>query len=330
VNVLLTGANGFVGSHVLDALIESGLDVSALIRTTSNTAFIGEHLGRVRLCYGAMDDPRSIVAALEGVDAVVHAAGRTKANRARAYYDVNVGGTANVVAACNRAAGRIRRLVLISSLAASGPGTTDSPRTEQARPRPVSHYGRSKLMAERCVARSSRVPYVILRPAAVYGPRDRDFLLVFEAVRRGILPLIDGGRQRLSLIYVRDLARTVVSVLTGGLGAGGVYHLAHPEPCSHREFASAVARAMRRHVAEPFVPRALLYPLCLAGQITAAVRRRTSVLNLDKVAEYSAPGWVCSTQRASDDLGFEAPTSLEEGVRQTLDWYLQEDWLPGR
>jgi nucleoside-diphosphate-sugar epimerase len=326
VRVLLTGANGFIGSHLLDRLVESASRVAILLRRTSNTRFIEGHLACVDVRYGSLESGDSLREACKDANVVVHCAAKTKAVRTREYYEVNADGTRNLVAACN-ASDSVEQLILVSSLAVSGPGTPESPASEEAEPRPVSHYGRSKALAERHVREDSRVPFTILRPAAVYGPRDSDMYLAFRTIQRGLMPLIHGGRQPLSLICVADVVEGVLKSIGRASALGGTYHLAHPVPLTQRAFLGEVAEAMGAKALRVAVPTAALYPLCLVRDLWSRITSKPSIMNLQKVPEYRAPGWVCSTARAAQDLDFVAPTSLGQGVRLTLKWYRENGWL---
>ena len=325
--VLLTGANGFVGSHVLDRLVEAGHQVVAFLRRTSDTRFIEPNLPRVEVRYGSLESVESLCQAARDAEAVVHCGAKTKAVRRNEYYQVNGEGTRRVVAACNAARGAVKQLILVSSLAVSGPGTAECPAREDAPPRPVSVYGRSKLLAETYVRTESRVPYTILRPAAVYGPRDRDLYLAFRAVRRRLMPLIAGGRQPLNLIYAADVAEAVSKAVGCTRSYGGIYHLAHPVPWTQRAFLARIAAAMGVRPRRVAVPVAVLYPVCAARELWSRITSRPSMLNLQKIAEYTAPGWVCTTARAAEDLGFAAATSLDEGIGLTVRWYEDNGWL---
>lgn len=324
--VLLTGANGFVGSHVLERLIEADHEVAVMLRRTSNTRFLRAHLQRVEVRYGSLESPESLRQALAGAEAVVHCAGRTKAVRRADYYAANAQGALHVAEACNACADTVRQLVLISSLAATGPGTPGSPARGDGPARPVSAYGRSKLLGERHVRERCRVPFTILRPAAVYGPRDGDFLLIFRAVRGGLAPMVSAS-QPLSLIYVGDVAQAVVRSIGCARGFGNVYHLAHPAPCTQGELVRAVAQALDARPVRLPLPAPVLYPVCLARGLWARITGRPGILNMDKIAEYRAAGWVCETAAAREDLGFVADTALEEGLRRTAEWYAEAGWL---
>ncbi len=325
--VLLTGANGFVGSHVLDALLAAGHETAITLRRASETRFIERHLTEVQVHYAPLADAEALRAALAGAEVVIHCAGKTKAVCAREYFAVNAEGTRRLVEACNAHAGALRQLVHISSLAVSGPGTPPEPAREEAPPAPVSAYGRSKAQGEEHVRTACRVPYTVLRPAAVYGPRDTDFFLLFQAVHRGLVPLVDGGRQPVSLIFAPDVADGVLAALGREPGYGHVYHLAHPVPWTQRALLGRMAQAMGVEPRRLPVPGPLLYAACLGRDLYARITGEPSIMNLTKVPEYTAAGWVCATDAAREDLGFEAGTDLDEGIRLALDWYRDRGWL---
>jgi len=327
VKVLLTGANGFVGSHVLDHLLASGHAVTVLLRTTSDTTLIAHNLGDVRVRYGSLSDVESLRSAARGTEVVIHCAGKTKAVRNRQYYDVNARGTANLVEACNGLGGCVKHLIFISSLAAAGPGTLSSPATEDGAPHPVSDYGRSKLMGERHVVEGCVAPYTILRPGAIYGPGDRDFLLLFKTIRARLLPILGARCQRLSFVYAGDVARAVLLAMGNPRAFGRIYHVANPEPATAVEFAERVAALMKTRPIHVPVPFWALYLVCVGQEALARLTHNPGILNIQKMREYKAPGWVCSVQRIQEELGFAAQTPLQEGIATTLRWYERHGWL---
>ena len=331
--VLLTGANGFVGSHVLDLLcaepnpvLKEPCSVSILLRKTSNTRFIEAHLPRVVVHYGSLTDPDSLVPAVRRADCVVHCAGKTKALNVAEFYEANRDGTRNVVRAVNEHGSTVRHLLHISSRAVSGPAGAEAPVLEDQPPQPVSHYGHSKLQGELEVTGHCEVPFTILRPSAVYGPRDADFLFVFQAVKARLMPLFGGGFD-ISLVYARDVARAVLCCLARPEAFSRVYNVASPAPCTSRELLDEIARQMRVKAAPVRLPVAVLYPVCVAQEILSRITGSPSILSRQKYQELKQPGWVCSTERIRRELGFVARTSLQQGVARTLDWYRLHGWL---
>jgi nucleoside-diphosphate-sugar epimerase len=325
--ILLTGANGFVGSHILDNLCARGLATAALLRPASNKRFIQAHLPRLEVRVGSLSDPQSLDAALQDVTHVIHCAGCTKALHKSEFYEVNQAGTRNVVEAVNRQQGRIQRLVHLSSLAAGGPASPDKPAREDDLPHPVSEYGRSKLASERELHGACKTEYVILRPPAVYGPRDEAFLPLFKAVKAHILPRFGGGRQTLSLVFAEDLAEAVATCLTHPAAGGKTFYVASGEVTTARAMTGEIAGQMKTWTLPLSLPAVALWPLCCLQETISWLTRRPGVLSRQKYAELRAPGWVCDPTRLRQEVGFVGGTTLNNGIAKTLAWYRQEGWL---
>ena len=325
--VLLTGANGFVGSHVLDQLLGQAIPTTVLLRPTANRRLIADQLSRVDTRLGSVTEPATLAPALEGVTHVIHCAGRTKALRVAEFYETNEDGTRHLVEAVNRASPAIQRLVLVSSLAAAGPATAEAPAREDQRPTPVSDYGRSKLAGEQVVRRESRVPFVILRAPGVYGPRDADFLQLFKAVRAHVRPQFGGGRQPLSLAYVEDLAALMTVALEHPAAVGQTFNVASSEVITTGELARAVADAMGAWTLPLPLPLWGLWPICVAQEAWSRLRGRPAILSRQKYREARTPGWVCDVHKLRNELGLECRTTVQDGVARTLAWYREQRWL---
>jgi nucleoside-diphosphate-sugar epimerase len=324
--VLLTGASGFVGSHILDSLRKRGIPTALLLRPGSTRRFIEPHLSEVELRTGSIDDSESLQRAMAGITHVIHCAGATRASRIAEFYEVNQAGTRNVVNAVNGQQGRVQLLVHISSLAAAGPAQPEHPAREQDPSQPVSEYGKSKLAGEVEVKAHCRAEYVILRPSAVYGPRDAEFLRLFKAARWHLLARLGGG-QTLSLVFVRDLAEAVVTCLDRSAAAGKTYFVAAREVVTAQRMAEEVAAQMKVWTVPLPVPLALLWLICLTQETISRVTGKSNVLSLQKFAELRAPGWVCDPTLLERETGFACPTKLKAGVAETLSWYRQQHWL---
>jgi nucleoside-diphosphate-sugar epimerase len=325
--VLLTGASGFVGSHILDLLVAQSIPTAILLRSTSRHRFIEPHLSRVDVRVGSVSDPASLPAALEGITHVIHCAGCTKAIDASEYYRVNRDGTRNLVDAINRRQGEVQQFILISSLAASHPACADAPAREDDEPAPVTEYGRSKLAGEHVLQEHAQFPYSILRPAAVYGPRDGDFLLMFKAARARWVPSFGGGRQQLSLVYVEDVAHAVLACLKGAAPKNRIYNVAHAEVLTAHALMAEIGRQLGVNTIQIPLPTPLLWPVCLIAEGITRLSGRPSIVNLQKYPELTAPGWVCDNRQLRDALGYEPVTGLQDGIARTLAWYQQQGWL---
>ncbi|HUJ43947.1 MAG TPA: NAD-dependent epimerase/dehydratase family protein [Opitutaceae bacterium] len=323
--VLLTGANGFVGSHVLDSLRARGIATAVLLRPTSDPRFIQAHRADVEVRIGSIDETRSLAAAMHDITHVIHCAGCTKAVRRSEFDRVNHLGTRHVVEAASQQGGRIQRLVYMSSLAAGGPAVPETPARESDPPHPVSEYGRSKLAGEQEVQGLRPAEYVILRPPAVYGPRDVEFLRLFKTIQRHLQPR--PNRQPLSLVFVQDLAGATATCLAHPAAAGKTFYVASPEVLTARGLAQEIAAQADTWTLPLPLPPAALGPLCWLQDGISWLTGRPNLLSRQKWGELRAPGWVCDPTRLREDLGFECTTKLKQGIAATLAWYRQQGWL---
>ena len=322
--VLVTGGSGFLGSHIVEGLLdEPGAEVFALVRDPCRPRWL-EGETRVRLIAG---DLQNLPALPDGLTAVYHVAGSTKTLKTKAYYTVNRDGTTNLLRALERQSGR-PRFVHISSLAAAGPSSPERGVREDDPPRPVSHYGESKLQAEREVLKCrDRFSVVVLRPGAIYGPRDEDFLEYFRWIKRGLRPLV-GRRQLLSVVYVRDVVRAALLAGRAEAAAGGIFNIADPTPCGWEEIGAIAAGLLGRR------PRTVRLPLWAAYLASAAsegvgrlIGRDKGLMNRDKVKLARPAGWVADVAKARRVLGFETAVPLEQGLGETIAWYLAKGLL---
>lgn len=320
--VLVTGANGFVGRHVVPALTARGHAVRALVRPGARLD--GALPAEAERVFGDVTVPESLPAALRDIDAVVHLAGVTRASRASRYRQVNVEGTRALADAC---AGRgLRRLVYLSSLSAQGPSRPGAPHREPGCEAPVDAYGESKLAAERLLAeRRGDVPITVLRPALLYGPGARAILELARLVQRRVAPVVP--QMELSLLHVDDLAALVASILERDDAPFGPYFLSDGPPYAVEQ----VVAILERLVA---TAPALRVPLArgLLGTLAPAAERLAAASGLGlgiarALREMSGDGWGCLPELAARDLGFTAQIDLEAGLAATVDWFRAEGLL---
>ena len=318
---LVTGATGFIGSHLVEALLARGWRVRCLVRKTSVLRWIPTD--DVSLINGdvalAGDE---LERATRNVSVVFHLAGTTSAADDSAYITVNVEGTRNVVTAMQKSAPD-SLLVFCSSLAAAGPAR-GRPINETDEPSPVSAYGRSKLTAERIVEESG-LQHLIVRPPAVYGPRDTDILAAFRLVSRGLAVRVAPEGQKLSLVHVQDLARGLACAAeTEGRG---VYYMTDGMIHTWESVIDHVARALGKN------PRIIRLPSRVADFISRAEQFRASLLGSkplltpDRMTELTQANWTCDDTRARLDIDYESSISLPEGLKSTADWYRANKWL---
>jgi nucleoside-diphosphate-sugar epimerase len=323
--VLLTGATGFVGSHVAEAFERAGWQVRALARTPERARQVLPLTAEIAA--GSLEDEHALRVAVRDVDVVVHLAALTHARTEREYHAVNVDGTERLLRAVLEAAPRPRRFVYLSSLAAAGPAIDGRGVRTDDTPRPLTAYGRSKLAGEGvCLRARDEIEMVILRAPAVYGPRDTDLFHFFRLARTGLMPVPTGPARPLQMVHVSDLARALVHAAERA-GEGGVYHIAEQRAYTWEEVGQLVGAAVNHSVRPLRVPASLIRGLAAMSELAAAAVGRSSIFNRDKARELLAPGWLCETEAARLELKFEAGIPLPDGLRTTAQWYRDQGWL---
>jgi nucleoside-diphosphate-sugar epimerase len=329
---VVTGSRGFIGSHLVEALVAQGVRVRRLLRAGSSPELAAISGGAIEQVVVNYDDPDSLerTRALDDADYIFHLAGVTKGVSQRAFNAGNVLPTMRLLDAVNgRRDGQLKRFVLVSSQAAAGPARMlDAPSDESQSCEPIEEYGRSKLEAEHIVtSRGDRIPFTIVRPSAVYGPRDRDFLTIFKQARRG-LGVYPASRNRyLSLIHVRDAVHGILAAARSTQAAGHTYFLTAEPPVSWRDVYRAVAEAIGRPLSEIDIPQVLVDVAGVLGDLHAWVTGTPTLVTRQKITLSKADYWVCSGGRAERDFGFRATIGLREGMRETYRWYVEHGWL---
>ena len=323
--VALTGGTGFVGSHVADALLAGGFRVRALVRRPDDLAWLAGT--SVELVKGDVRDPSALPALVDGAAAVVHVAGKTSARNEEAYMAANAAGAGNVAAAA-RAHAAGAPVVLVSSQAAGGPSEDGRPVKATDAPHPVSAYGRSKLAGEAAVRRSG-APFTILRPCAVYGPRETAIRDLFVAASRGVVPVLAGGRPRIQLVYGPDLAASVVGALALE-PLGRTFYAAHPEVLDYGSIAETLAGLPSRRPFRLPVPGVAIRGAGHIAGALSAFAKGPAVFNADKANEMLQEAWLCDASDAQVSLGQPFRTDFRTGARLTWKWYLERGWVADR
>lgn len=328
---VVTGSSGFIGSHLVEALLERGATVRALVRPESRAATRDP-----RVTYHVADllDDRSVrdSAVWTGATHVFHVAGVTKARTLAEFRYGNVVPTANLLAALAARGSRLQRFVFVSSQTAAGPAVTlEQPVRESDTPHPVEAYGRSKLEAEQAVLRAAdSLPVTIVRPSAVYGPRDVDFLNIFKQATNRVAVYAAPADQLMSIVHVRDLVDALIRAIEEPRSRGRTYFVGSDVPVSWRTLYDAIAElASTRHRAVQ-LPQPLLRVAGHAGDALSRVIGRAVLLNSNKVSLAVPKWWVCDSTRAQDELGWHPGVDLQDGLRDTYLWYRQAGWLQHR
>jgi nucleoside-diphosphate-sugar epimerase len=325
---VVTGSTGFIGSHLLDTLLSRGYVVRALVRPETPA---GERNERVEYFQADLLDDRSVRESRvwEGATQVYHLAGVTKGRTLSHFRAGNVFPTANVLAALAARSGKRPRIVLVSSQAAAGPApSADAPVKESDRPMPVEAYGRSKLQAEQAVARyRDDLPVTIIRPAAVYGPRDRDFLAAFKQASRRVALHAVPRDHSFSVVHVADLVDALLRAADRPAAIGRTYFVANEAPLTWRELYDEVAAAAGSSPIQLQLPRSAVRIAAHAGDLLSTFTGRATLLNRNKAAMGRPRWWLCDASRAREELGWQTGVPLQLGVRETYNWYVEAGWI---
>ncbi len=320
---LLTGATGFLGGHAARALLEEGWRVRALARSDPARSILLGGLP-IEVIRGDLSPSTDLAAAAAGCDAVVHVAGLTKARTLEEYREVNARGTERLAVAASRSAAGAT-FVLVSSQAAAGPALGGRPVRPSDPPRPVSWYGTSKLEGEAAVRSLWRGPWIVARPAVVYGPGDAALLTYFRAAASGFLP-VPAGQRRIQLGPAEWIARAIARAAGRPDLAGQTGFLCQPDPVRIADLARSIARLAPGGARLIRLPDALVRMAGAAESLREAVTRRSRPFNADKARELLAGEWICEPGLAGE-LGLDPPIDLDRGLAATWDWYRRQGWL---
>jgi nucleoside-diphosphate-sugar epimerase len=325
VRAVVTGATGFVGSHLAERLVAERVEVDCLVRPTSSLGWLRPL--PVRLHEASLFDPDGLRRAVAGAELVFHVAGRIRASDDGQYRRDNLLATELVARACLEAEPAPRRLIVVSSQAAAGPAPASRPAREDDPPHPVSAYGRSKLAAERAaLALSDRLEVAVVRPPTVYGPRDQAVLPLFRLVKRRLAPRLPGDPV-VSIVHVADLVDCVWRAAVTPGAAGRVYFAAADPPASFRDLIGLIGRALGvRPLPVPLPAPLLLGAGALSGLLNRLLREPRP-FDLAKAREMLRVGWVCSGDRAATELGWRPRLGHAEGLAETAAWYRRQGWL---
>lgn len=329
--ILVTGASGFIGSFIVEEALRKGMDTWAAVRKTSSRQYLRDK--RIHLIELNLSDKEELKRQLVGheFDYVVHAAGVTKCMRKEDFFKVNTEGTRHLVEVLLELNMPLKRFVYLSSLSVYGAVRERQPYeeiTENDMPKPNTAYGKSKLEAERYLdSVGNNFPYVILRPTGVYGPREKDYFLMAKSIRNHVDFAVGFRRQEITFVYVADVVQAVFLALDHGMTGrkyfltdGGVYQ------------SSAFSNLLRAALGKPWRIR-LTAPLWLLRVVTSLAEYwghatgKLSALNKDKYNILRQRNWRCDIEPTMDELGYHPRYDLERGVKLSVKWYQENNWL---
>jgi len=320
VKALITGANGFIGSHLAEELAWREWEVTGLVRRAHGLGWI-ESLP-VCLVRGDCRDKATLGPAVEGADIVFHLAGVINALGWEEYYQANVVGTRNLLEACIERNPGLKKFVHVSSISAAGPSEKGTALTEEDPDEPISDYGRSKLAGEEAVRELAKeFPFVIIRPPNVIGPRQRELEEAIRLLKKGIKPVLGTGEPQTSLCYVRDVVEALILAAECPQADGRTYFLADPRPYAWSEITDALQEALGIDRVLLNVPYQAQWLVAAGSEAVARLTRQKPRLTRTSVLAARKYYWIYDGSRIKRELGFEPRTSLAEAIQETIDWY---------
>lgn len=323
---VVTGASGFVGSHLVDLLLTKGHHVKCLIRKTSNPRWIKDKPVEIVDC--GLYDKEALKKELKDVDYLFHVAGIVKAKDWEGYYRGNVETTKNLLETVKEVNPSIKRVILISSLTACGPSLDGKPVTEKTEPHPITRYGQSKYEEEKLANTfMSSIPITIIMPHAVYGERDTEIFQYFQLYKAGLLPLIGFGEKHLNLIHVSDLVNGIYLASTSEKSIGQKYFMASEEIYTWPRIGEAISKAFGKKAITIRLPHFLIYTVAAVAQFFSMFSKNAATFNLEKARDWVQKNWTCDVSKAMNDLGYRQKVSLDEGIKRSIDWYKEMKWL---
>jgi len=324
--VLVTGANGFIGSHLVDSLLASGCEVHCMVRKSSNLRWLP--LSKVQLHFVDLTDPDFKIPNLLRIDFVFHCAGLTKAKSRKEYFDINSGVCSTLYEQCRVYKDSIKGIVHLSSLAAAGPAKDGQVIDETTALNPVTFYGKSKKAGEEVAMQySASLPIKVIRPPVVYGPREENLYTFFKLVKKGWGLQIGKSPKKLSLIYVADLVNAMLKICRPGDPQEKIYFVTDGKTYAWDEVAKMAAVKMNVSVKALKVPESILVPIAIFFEVLAMFSAKPALFDRQRMIDIRQSCWTASPKNFFREFNFSPQFDLATGLAHTLDWYVQQKWM---
>jgi len=326
--LLITGATGFLGYHLIEEAHKSGYDIYAGIRFGSKA----DHLSPFNIKYLPLtyDNIDVLTKELERIQVnyIIHAAGSTKAKNEKVYNLINATYSQNLAQAANKANIDLKKFIFISSLAAVGPenNINGGAIEETLKPMPVTAYGKSKLLAENFLTEIKELPLIIFRPTAIYGQREKDIFIMLKSIASGIEAYIGNKEQKLSFVYAKDMAEIGIRSLSTSI-CNEVYHVSDGNVYGRYELAEITKTIIGNKTLKLHLPLGLVKTIASALDLVYIFSDKTPLLNRGKLNELTAVNWHCSIGKIQNELGFTPKYDLKQGLEETIKWYKTNNWL---
>ncbi len=321
--IVITGANGFVGSNLTRFLMKKGHDVTALVRKTANVSLLPIKSKIVEIDYC---NAESITEAIAGQDIIIHTAALTRANNWLQMKEINVGVTEKLVEAINHSE-TVKQLIYISSQAAAGMGERYKPKTEEDLAKPITWYGKTKLLAEEVIKNRMLKEWTIIRPVSIYGPGDKDFLQTFKMMKNHLSVSLGIKDKFISLIYIDELMQFIGKCIDNPVAYHQVFFASDGMTYTHRMFSNAMQSAIHTYSLHLTIPDALVFYVATLGELKNKFKPRSSIVTLQKFKELKGRYWTVSIDKARKLLDYHPKPNLTHYIHTTWIWYKEQGWL---
>ena len=322
----VTGANGFVGSHLVDLLLEKNNEVRCITRKTSNLRWLEGKPVKNFDC--GLFDKEGLKEALRDVNVLYHVAGVVKAKTMDGDLKGNVESTRNLMDVLLEVNPDIERVVIISSQTACGPSSEGYTVNEETEPHPLTRYGKSKLAQEKLAMEySDRLPVTIIRPPAVYGERDTEIYLVFKTYKMGLMTLIGFDKKEVSLIHVKDLVDGLYLAAGSDKAVNQIYFISSKEFYNWKQVGKIIGKYMGRRALSINLPHSLVFTIAAVAQFFSMFSSKAATFNIEKAKDFVQKYWTCDITKAETQLGFKPSVSIDDGIKRTIAWYREMKWL---
>ena len=323
---VVTGANGFVGSHLVDLLLSKNFIVRCLVRKSSNLKWLDGK--NVEIFDSGLFDKDGIRRAFKDANYIFHVAGVVKSKKPEGYFTGNVETTKNLLEVALENQASIKRFLVVSSQTVTGPSTKDQPVDEKTECKPITTYGRSKLEEEKLVlSYKDKLPVTICRAPAVYGERDTEIFIYFNTFSKGLTTTIGFNKKELSLIHVIDLVEGFYLAATNFSAINQIYFISSERFYTWEEINSITSKILNKKPIIIKVPHFLVYTIAGIAQFFAMFSSKPATLNIEKAKDITQQFWTCDCSKAMNELGYKQKISIEEGIKRTCDWYKQMKWI---
>ncbi|MGD8777678.1 MAG: NAD-dependent epimerase/dehydratase family protein [Ignavibacteria bacterium] len=323
---VVTGATGFVGSHLVDLLLEKGNRVKCITRKTSSLRWLKDKPVEIYDC--GLFDREALKEVIKDADYLFHVAGVVKAKDKEGYYKGNVETTGNLLDVVKEVNPGIKKVVIVSSLTACGPSKIGRPNNEETIPNPITNYGRSKLEQEKLTKKyMNDLPITIVRPPAVYGERDTEIYLYFKTYQQGLMAMIGFNDKEISLIHVKDLVNGIYLAGISDNSAGKLYLITPEEIYTWPQIGDAIEKHIGKKALRIKIPHFLIYTVGAVAEFFSWFSSKAATFNYEKARDFVQEAQTCDASKAVKELGYRQQTSLDEGIKRTIDWYREMKWL---